>query len=109
MARTNSCRTTSRSVKYTVAMPGTFFNACNASTTPERFTSLHGGPGQNNARDLLLLEGRNRHGHGEVSFSRASRSDSKNNIVLLNCLDVRPLIRASRYNRWFARRGGDFR
>ena len=26
----------SRSVKYTVAIPGTAFNACNASTTPER-------------------------------------------------------------------------
>ena len=75
----------------------------------QELTGFHCGSGQNNARYLLLLEGRNRHGHGEVSFSRASRSDSKNNIVLLNCLDVRPLVCASRYNRGFARRGGDFR
>src|SRR4030095_9652936 len=36
MARTSSCRTTSRSVKYTVEIPGTLFKACKASRTPER-------------------------------------------------------------------------
>src|SRR5437773_509606 len=109
IARTSSCRTTSRSVKYTVAIPGTAFNACNASTTPERlFAGFHGWPRQDNAPYLLLFERCHRHCYGEISLARARRPDSKNYVVLLNCLNVRALIRAARYNRRLARRRCDF-
>ena len=75
----------------------------------QRFAGFDRWSGQDNARHLLLLQRCHRHPDCKISFARTGRANSKNRVVLLNCLNVGTLVCASRHNRRLAQGRCDFR
>ena len=60
----------------------------------ERLARFDRRPGQDDAVDLLFLQGGDRHGHREISLARPGRADAEDDIVFLNRLDVIALAEA---------------
>ncbi len=56
------------------------------------FPRLDRGPGQHDALDLLLQQGRGCHRHGQVSLAGAGRADREDKVVVVDRLDVEPLL-----------------
>ncbi len=54
----------------------------------KRFAGLHGGAGENNARNLAFAQRRQRHRHGQIGFARAGRADAEGHVVLADRIEV---------------------
>ena len=54
----------------------------------QSFAGFHGWSGQNDARDLFLSQRGHGHRYRKIRFAGASRSDSKNDVVFLDCFDI---------------------
>ena len=58
----------------------------------ELLAGFHGRPGEDDALDLLLEQGRRRHRHGEVGLAGPGRADREDQVVAVDRLDVDPLL-----------------
>src|SRR5437867_111138 len=59
-----------------------------AGQKTERLTGFDSGPGQNDTRNLFLLERLHGHSHGEVGLASACRADAKGHIMLADRFEV---------------------
>ena len=66
-----------------------------AGKEPQPLTGLDRGPGEHDPFDLLLQQGRGRHGHGEIRLPRPRRPDREDQVVPVDGLDVELLLRVA--------------
>jgi len=59
-----------------------------AGQESQRFAGFHGGPRENDARDLLFAQRRDGHGHREVSLARARRTHAERYVMCADGLHV---------------------
>ena len=59
-----------------------------AGKKSEGFAGFDGGAGEDDAVDLVRFQIGNRHGHGEIGFSRARRTDAEDQIIVPDGLDI---------------------
>ena len=78
-----------------------------AGQKSKRLARFHRRPGENDAIDLLFLQGRNRHRDGEICFARARRADPEDDVMFLDRLEIIALAKRAGDNRRLARRGDD--
>src|SRR6476646_11292609 len=76
-----------------------------ARKKPQCFSRFHRRSGQNNTSHLFLLQCCHSHRDCKISFARTSRSNPKNNVMLLDRFYVCSLVGTPCYDRRLAGRG----
>jgi hypothetical protein len=78
-----------------------------AGQKPQRLTRFDRRSSENNAIDLLFLQGGDGHRHCQIGLAGASWPNPEDHVVLLDRVEIISLPKGAGDNRWFARRSNN--